>query len=207
MSFSEDDLLRRAVTGDRIALKQLFELHGPKVRQALNGRIPRRWQSLLSLDDVMQQTYLDAFLGIGEFDSQGGNSFVRWLTRIAEHNLIDAIRMLKSLKRGSPRNHPNRGTNDDSLQTLLEQIGAPDTRPSGHVARAEAIDRLRQAIRQLPEDYRRAVEMCDLEGRPVEDVATTLNRSVGALYMLLARARRRLKEIMGSTWRYFGDRQ
>jgi DNA-directed RNA polymerase specialized sigma24 family protein len=47
--------------------------------------------------------------------------------------------------------------------------------------------------------------MYDLEGRPVQEVAQALGRSPGAVYMLRARAHRRLSEIMGTASRYVTD--
>ena len=103
MGSSGDDLLSRAARGDRDILKTLLKEHGPAVRQRLVGKIPGRWQSVLSLDDVMQQTYTDAFLNMGCVVLQGGGSFTAWLSTIAQRNLIDALRMLEADKRG--QNH------------------------------------------------------------------------------------------------------
>ena len=57
----------------------------------------------------------------------------------------------------------------------------------------------------LPRDHRAVVELWDLEGRSVEEVAAKLNRSRGATYMLRARAYRQLAEILGASSQFFGD--
>ena len=103
MADAEEDLADRAMLGDREALEELLELHGPVIRRGLVGAIDVRWRSLLSVDDVMQQTYLDAFLGIHRFVPRGVESFGAWLETLAKCNLLDAVRMLTADKRGGKR--------------------------------------------------------------------------------------------------------
>lgn len=205
MSSSGDNLLEQAVRGDRTALGQLLEQEGSILRQRLSGEIPARWQSVLSADDVMQQTYIDAFLGIRRFAVQGGEVFTAWLTTIAKRNLLDAVQMLEADKRGGDRHRVQPGADDDSYLALYELLGSARSTPSKHAARVEARRCLEEAILQLPPAYREVVRMYDLEGRPVEEVAAVLNRSPGAVFMLRARAHRRLKESMGTASRYLSD--
>src|SRR5436190_709453 len=98
MAETDADLLPRAVAGDREALAALLERHGPAVRVRLRNAIPVRWQSVLSIDDVLQQTYADAFLDIERFDPAGSATFATWLKTLANRNLIDAIRALEAEK-------------------------------------------------------------------------------------------------------------
>ena len=84
------DYLDRAIAGDRGALAALLKRHGPSVRRSLAGQIPRRHQSLLSEDDVMQQTYADATANIRQFRSRDNEeAFAGWLRTIAQHNVSD----------------------------------------------------------------------------------------------------------------------
>ncbi len=63
---SDTDLLDAAVGGDEEALRELLKRFGPRVRQTLRGRPGRKWQSILDEDDVMQVTYLEAFLHLDQ---------------------------------------------------------------------------------------------------------------------------------------------
>jgi len=204
MNSPNDDLLTRAVQGDQNALVALFRRYGMQARQGLAGRIPRCWQSVLSDDDVMQQTYADAAVAICRFDSRNEGSFAKWLALVARRNLRDAIKMLEAEKRGGNRRRVE-AKGDQSFVALWELLAARSSTPSRHVAGAEARAALKQAIEQLPEDYARVVVMYDLEGRAVNDVAESLNRSPGAVFMLRARAHQRLHEIMGRTSKYFAN--
>ena len=198
MASSQDELLRRAHGGDRDALAELLKMCGPTLRPALTGKIPSRWQSLLSVDDVMQQAYTDAFLDIHDFEATVTESFLAWLTKLATNNLLDAIRALEAEKRGGKRRRIDVQPGQDSFQALHEHlVGATtSTTPSRKAMRAEADDALRCALRRLPEIYRQVVQLHDLEGRPIDEVAATIARSVGASYLLRIRAHRRLRELL-----------
>ena len=68
MTLAEDELLRKAIAGDMAALSELLERHGPEIRCKL--RIDPAWRPLVSADDVMQITYLEAFLRIPSISTQ-----------------------------------------------------------------------------------------------------------------------------------------
>lgn len=194
-------LLDRAVEGDRDAVARLLEQHGPQVRRVLAGRIPIRWQGVLSIDDVMQETYIDAFLDIRRFDPRDDASFTAWLTTLARRNLLDALRMLDAEKRG--RNYRQvHASPEESLAMLYERIGGASSTPSHAASRAEAYQSLQYAVAQLPEAYRTVIEMYDLQGQSIDAVAARLHRSPGAVFMLRARAHRHVGQLMGAASQY-----
>ncbi len=195
--------LDRAIAGDKEALTTLLERTGLAVRKALAGSIPTRWQALFAVDDVMQQTYTDAFLGIGQFEARGEQAFRAWLTTLAKRNLLDALKMLGAEKRGGKFKRLDPRTTNDSLVMLHDMLQAGSSTPSRRAARTEASAALESAIALLPEKHQQVVRMYDIQGRPVEDVATALQRSPGAVYMLRARAHDRLRGILGTASNYF----
>src|SRR5437764_231060 len=81
MSISETELLSRAVEGDASALRALLKRFGPQAREAIRGKIDKRWQSVLDEDDVMQVAYLEAFLHIDQLTGRDPASFVAWLSK------------------------------------------------------------------------------------------------------------------------------
>lgn len=199
------DLVQKAVAGDQAALTSLFEQLDPALRDRLRNDIPHRWRSVLSLDDLMQETYTDAFLDIVDFTPRQDGSFARWLITIAKHNLINAIQSLEAEKRGGKRRRVEPEGQDDSFLGLYELLGGTTTTPSRQAARHEAREALEQAIEQLPADYRLVVRMYDIEGHPVEVVSQTMKRSPGAVFMLRARAHRALRKLLGVPLKYFSD--
>src|SRR5262245_36824902 len=87
-----DANLKNAVAGDTHALSMLLRQHGPTVQNRL--RIAAQWRTVLEPEDVMQVTYLEAFLQIRRFDLSRGTTFEGWLEHVAQNNLRDAVRGL-----------------------------------------------------------------------------------------------------------------
>ena len=58
----DDELLNAAINGDQDALSHLLQASATEVRHSIQGKIDSRWKSVLSEDDVMQQTYADRVL-------------------------------------------------------------------------------------------------------------------------------------------------
>ncbi|MBN2447143.1 MAG: sigma-70 family RNA polymerase sigma factor [Phycisphaerae bacterium] len=202
MGDAGQDLLERAVAGDRDALALLLRQHAPGLARSLKGRIPPRWRSVLSVDDVLQQAFADAFLGIQRFSSHSIEAFAKWLRVIAKRNLCNALEMLETEKRGGNHQRILDHRIAGSIANLLETISTGEAPPSQNLARKDARRALAREIRQLPEIYRCVVRMYDYEGRPAEEIASNLNRSTGAVYMIRARALDHLRERLGSGSQY-----
>jgi RNA polymerase sigma-70 factor (ECF subfamily) len=196
MAYEEEQLLRAAVGGDVDALSTLLARHGPDVERSL--RINPVWRAALETADVMQVTYLEAFLRIATFDPARGTPFGAWLRRIAENNLRDAIRGLERQKQPQPRDRVYPARSEDSLIGLYNLLGADSSTPSREVRRDEAVRRLEAAIAGLPERYRQVIRLYDLEERSIEEVANRTGRSPGAVHMMRARAHDRLREQLGA---------
>jgi len=199
----DPSLLQRAVEGDTAALRVLLEHFGGEVRRRISGRIDKRWRASLDEDDVMQVTYLEAFLHIDQLTARDSASFLTWLTRIAENAVRDAIRGLSRQKRPDPARRLVAAQGADSYVGLLECLGVTTTTPSREAARHDAAAILETAVSRLPEDYKTAVRLYDLEGRPVAEVAADMGRSVGAVHMLRARAHDRLRQDLGTSSQFF----
>ncbi|MHC4065555.1 MAG: RNA polymerase sigma factor [Planctomycetota bacterium] len=196
-------MLEKAVRGDAASLRALLEQYGPGVRDSLARKIGRQWRSILDADDVMQATYLEAFLQAEQLMARTPAAFIGWLTRIAENNLRDAIQVLEREKRPHPRKRVRPGAEGDSHAALLELLGATSTTPSRDAARHEAAEIIDSAISRLPDDYGKAVRLYDLEGRSASEVAATMNRSEAAVHMLRNRAHQRLRTLLGSSANFF----
>lgn len=202
---SEDHLnsLQRAVEGDVNALRELLERYGAEVRGRIRGQIDKRWQAMLDEDDVMQVTYLEAFLHIDQLTARDIPSFVSWLTRIAENSIRDAVRGLTRQKRPDPARRITEMPATDSYVGLLECLGVTTTTPSREAVSRDAIGIIQNAIGRLPNDYQTAVQLYDIEGRAVAEVASAMGRSVVAVHMLRARAHDRLRQDLGSSSQFF----
>lgn len=190
---TRDPLIQQAVAGDREALQALIRTHHDSLQRALRGRIPARWQSMLAVQDVLQETYVDALRNIRTFTPQGADSFRRWLLTIARNNLRSAIESLAAEKRGGRVRRLS--SSHDACRELLARA-AGETSPSRELVRCEIEEILKRALRRLPDPQRRVVWEYDVEGQPMPRIATALGRSEGAAYMLRRRALHALQKLL-----------
>ena len=162
-------LVDRAVKGDVDGLSELLAIFGPGVEA--NLKIGRSWRTMIEPGDVMQITYLEAFLQISTFRPEQAGSFEAWLRRIAENNLRDAIRGLERQKQMPPSRRIEQRESSDSFVGLYEQIAATTTTPSRLAARNDIQRFLAAAIDRLPPDYAATVRLYDLEGKTILEVS------------------------------------
>lgn len=200
-----EDLARRAAEGDEGALSRLLEHVTPQLRGRIAPKIGDAWRTVLEADDVLQVTYLEAFLQIERFRGRGPGSFLAWLAQIAENNLRDAVKGLERAKRPDPRRAVKAAPGEDSYVALVELLGVTNTTPSRQAAKGEARGILDEALRALPPDYEKVIRQMDLEGRGVSEVAGELGKTPGAVHMLRARAHDRLKDLLGPGSRFFSQ--
>lgn len=192
---NESDLIALAVSGNREALGKLLETYAPELRNRLRGKISGRWQALLSDDDILQQTFADAFMGIKRFQPTGACSFLSWLVRISQNNLQDAIKHLQTHKSGGDRQQILAGS-DESYHRLMHELADSISSPSVKAVRREVGQELRLAIAKLPIGYQQIVTEYDINGEPAETVAERVGCSIGAMYMRRSRAHTLLGKIL-----------
>lgn len=195
--------LHQAKSGDSEALSQLLSTYGPPIQSHLD--ISPAWSSSLDPSDVMQVTYLEAFLRIGQLATDQPEGFAAWLSSIAQNNLRDAIKSLTAGKRPDPRRRVTDRPDERSYTDLLERIGASSATASQKAAAGEARSFLDDALNRLPESYQTVIRLYDLEGRGAADVGEALERSAGSVYMMRARALDQLRELLGRSSQFFSD--
>lgn len=191
-----DERVERAAQGDADALEELLREFGPPLGARLS--IDARWRRLLEPEDVLQVTYMEAFLRAGALRTRTTAGFAAWLERMARNNLNDALRELTRAKRPDGHGRVTRGAGGDSAQTLLAGLEGSEPTAGGLASGREQVERLHAALARLPGSYARVVRELDLEERPVAELAAEWGRSPGALHMLRSRAHDRLRELLGA---------
>jgi RNA polymerase sigma-70 factor (ECF subfamily) len=196
-----EELVENAVAGDRAALARLLEASGLELSRGLESCIGPQYRSLIEVDDILQVTFLEAFLRIRSFTPGKPGSFVAWLRRIAKNNLRDAIRGIEADKRPPPARRLLDPSSEESHVAFLERIPGTATTVSRAAARSELKQMVDEALRRLPCDYERVLRLYEMEGRSGPEVAALMGRSHSAVRMLLARARECLAEVLGAASR------
>ena len=139
--------------------------------------------------DATQEVFLKAFKGIKKF--RGGSSLKTWLYRIA---IREALNQKRWFKRHLQKNvsidaEPEEG---QARFEIADACGTPFEQLAAH----EIQDAVQGALQQVPEAFRSAVILRDLEGLSYEEVAEVLECSVGTVKSRILRGRRALKEIL-----------
>src|SRR5262245_20459905 len=161
-SSPDDEVVSRVKAGDTA----LFEV----LMRRYNQRLFRVARAILRDDaeaeDVMQQAYLNAYAHLDQF--AGRSSFATWLTRIAVHEASARLRRRRSAEGASGRD-PHR-----SPASSLADVG-PD--PEGQLLAGEVRLLLEAAIDRLPDHYRCAFVLRDVDGLGTAEAAEALGIS------------------------------
>ena len=131
-------------------------------------------------EDATARTFLAALRAIGLFRDEGA-SFRAWLFRIARNTIRNAHRT-----RARRRTEP--------MEAMPLEPPAPDADPAGLALRAEEARRIRAAVAALPDDRRQVVLLRFADGLSAREIGQVLDRSEGAVRVLLHRA---LKDLAG----------
>jgi RNA polymerase sigma-70 factor, ECF subfamily len=150
--------------------------------------------------DGTQEVFLKAFRGIRGF--RQGSSLKTWLYRIAIREALNHRRWFKRhlQKNVSIDAEPEEG----HAQIDVEDLGAS---PFEQLATREVQLAVQGALHQIPDVFRSAVILRDLEGLSYEEVAEVLECSIGTVKSRILRGRRALREILEPLLRDREERQ
>ena len=139
--------------------------------------------------DITQEVFLKAFRGIRGF--RRGSSLKTWLYRIAIREALNHRRWLW-------RHHRQQASIDAEPVEghAMVEIEDESRTPFEEAASHEVQQAVQQALRGVPELFRSAVILRDLEGMSYEEVAEVLGVSVGTVKSRILRGRRLLREIL-----------
>jgi RNA polymerase sigma-70 factor (ECF subfamily) len=191
-----DELIAKAQSGDQQALQRLlFDVY-PELEQHLNNRLTGKVRELLSVDDVVQETFTRVFEQIESFQPKGQHSFVAWTKTIANNFITDMARRQNSLKRGGDRQKITHRieAGDGELHYLVEELSAGYDTPSQIVSRDESIQALKVALSGLTDDQRRAITLHCLSKLTLDQTATEMGRTKDSVRGLIERGKRVLRQ-------------
>jgi len=161
-------------------------------------QLDRRLQGKIDLSGVVQQTLLEAHLALEQLRSMDDGRQAAWLRRALANNLTDEVRRLGRASRNVMLERSLEAALESSSSRLESWLATEQASPSEQAVRNEQLLRLADALRQLPDDQRIAVEGHHLQGRPLADIAEELGRSRGAVGALLLRAMKKLRGLLES---------
>jgi RNA polymerase sigma-70 factor (ECF subfamily) len=154
-------LLDRARSGDEDAINKLFARHVLPLRRWASGRLPRWARDVADTDDLVQETLLQTFKRIGQFEPRGTGALHAYLRQAVMNRIREELRR----KSRRPDGTGLSGLEAESHFSPLEQaIGA------------EAIERYEGALARLrPEEQDAIIGRVEL-GYTYEELARALGK-------------------------------
>ena len=184
------------MTGDTQGQTWPLERHREYLHLLARLHLPRRLRSKLDPSDVAQQTLLKAHQHLDQFRGHNEAELAAWLRRILANTLADALRQFGGAKRDVTLERTLQEAVADSSARLEALLHSNSTSPSGQAMRHEEFLRLAEALAQLPEDQRTAVELHHLQDCSVAEVAEQLGRTEASVAGLLRRGLKKLRELL-----------
>ncbi len=143
-------------------------------------------------EDLVQETFLKAYRAFAGFEQ--GTNLKAWLYRILTNTFINAYRAKKR--------RPEQADVDDVEDLYLyHRLGGLEAAAAGRSAEEEVLDRftddeVKHALESLPEQFRLAVLLADVEGFSYKEIAEILDVPIGTVMSRLHRGRRALQKAL-----------
>lgn len=184
-SSAESGFIERLKAGDANA----FDTLANRYASDIYGLLFRLTQDAEEAGDLTQETFLSALRAIKKF--RGEADLKTWLFRIAINESRNRFRWWKRRRRD--RTISLDMTIGESETPLSETVSSACLNPEEKTLRLERERILRGALNDLPDIFREAVVLCDIEGLSYEEIARTLEVNLGTVKSRIARGREELR--------------
>jgi RNA polymerase sigma-70 factor (ECF subfamily) len=181
---------------ERKRLDERFEREAVPLLNELYGAALRLTRNPADAEDLLQETYLRAYRGFSSF--QEGTNLRAWLYRILTNAFINIYR-----KRQREPQTLSEGEVEEWY--LYDKLGSEGAAASAEAEVLESIpdEDVQEALAALPDQFRLAVLLADVEGFSYKEIAEILDVPIGTVMSRLHRGRRALEKRL---WDVMRDR-
>jgi RNA polymerase sigma-70 factor (ECF subfamily) len=178
-----------------VADQSTFEEMTSPYMAALYAAALRMTRNPSDAEDLVQETYLRAYRGFSGF--REGTNLKAWLYRILTNTFINQYRAKKR--------RPDQVDLDDVEDFyIFRRLGGLEAADAERTAETEALESMpdaevKQALESIPEQFRMAVILADIEGFSYKEIADILDVPIGTVMSRIHRGRRQLQKLL---WDY-----
>jgi RNA polymerase sigma-70 factor, ECF subfamily len=155
-----------------------------------------RLQAKLDPSDLVQQTLLEAHQALPRFRQRSDAETAAWLRQILARNLADAVRRYGAGARDVALERSLEAALEESSMRLEEWLAVEGPSPSDRLERQEQMLRLAEALAELQQDQRQALDLKHLQGCSLEEIARRMGCSTESVAVLLRRGLMRLRKLL-----------
>lgn len=185
-----------AAEADAAASCVWLEAHGDYLFNFAVGQV----RNTSVAEDLVQETFLAALKSRDRFSGQSSDR--TWLTGILRHKIYDHLRRVcrhRTVHTDSSGTRRDEEAWDDAT-LWLHEVADECAQPSRRIELAEFRANLEQALGKLPPRIAQVFQLYEIEERPNREVCAQLGISESNLWVMLHRARKQLREHLGSWW-------
>ncbi len=192
---TDHQLVEFAQTGCNPSFEELVKRYQKRV-YALLYQLAPEWRDL---NDLSQEAFIRVYRGIRNL--RNPRTFKSWLNQIVLNLFYDELRKRPRTIRTVSI---DQGIEDEYGESdFAREIRDEAPRPDEITSNNELSEVIRQAMTQLPEQFRTAIVLRELQGLQYEEIAEMLGCALGTVKSRIWRARERLQVILQP---YFGER-